>query len=135
MIPADEAIGQIKDAIKKTYGKKGGEKVIAQNNKAVDGALAALHEVKHPDKVTSKLHMLPAVPAHAPKFVKDVLGMMIANRGDDLPVSALPCDGTFPTATTQMKNAASPKTSRSGTRRFARSAGCVRWVAPTPRSA
>ena len=45
--------------------------------------------------------MLPAVPAHAPAFVKDVLGMMIANRGDDLPVSAMPCDGTFPTGTTQ----------------------------------
>ena len=101
VIPADEAIGRIKDAIKKTYGKKGGEKVITQNNAAVDGALAALHEVKYPAKAGSKLHVLPAVPAGAPAFVKDVLGMMIANRGDDLPVSALPADGTFPTATTQ----------------------------------
>ena len=101
VIPADEAIAQIKDAIKKTYGKKGGEKVIKQNNAAVDAALAALHEVKYPQQATSKVKMLPAVPAHAPAFVKDVLGVMIANRGDDLPVSALPCDGTFPTGTTQ----------------------------------
>lgn len=101
VIPADEAITRIKDAIKKTYGKKGGEKVVNQNNAAVDAALAALHEVKYPQQVTSTYHMLPAVPANAPAFVKDVLGLMIANRGDDVPVSALPCDGTFPTGTTQ----------------------------------
>ncbi len=57
--------------------------------------------MKYPNQVTSKLHMVPPVPANAPAFVKDVLGMMIANRGDDLPVGALPCDGTFPTGTTQ----------------------------------
>jgi pyruvate-ferredoxin/flavodoxin oxidoreductase len=101
VIPADDAIARIKDAIKKTYGKKGGEKVIQQNNAAVDAALANLHEVKYPQQATSKVKMLPAVPAFAPKFVKDVLGVMIANRGDDLPVSAMPCDGTFPTGTTQ----------------------------------
>ena len=64
-------------------------------------ALAGLHEVKVPAAVTSKFHMVPPVPDHAPAFVKDVLGMMIANRGDDLPVSAMPVDGTFPTGTTQ----------------------------------
>jgi pyruvate-ferredoxin/flavodoxin oxidoreductase len=101
VIPADQAIALIKEAIKKTYGKKGGGKVVDKNNAAVDAALASLHEVKVPGAVSSKLHMLPAVPVHAPAFVKDVLGMMIANRGDDLPVSALPCDGTFPTGTTQ----------------------------------
>jgi pyruvate-ferredoxin/flavodoxin oxidoreductase len=101
VLPADEAIAQIKDAIKKTYGKKGGDKVVNQNNAAVDAALAALHEVKYPKQVTSKVKMLPAVPGNPPAFVKDVLGMMIVNRGDELPVSALPCDGTFPTATTQ----------------------------------
>ena len=103
VIPADEAIAQIKNAIKKTYGKKGGEKIIAQNNAAVDAALAALHEVKYPHQATSKLHVLPAVPPAAPAFVRDVLGVMIANRGDELPVSALPVDGTFPTATTQFE--------------------------------
>jgi len=101
VVPPDEAIARIKDAIKKTYGKKGGEKVIEQNNAAVDAALAALHEVKYPQQATSKVKMVPPVPAYAPAFVRDVLGVMIANRGDELPVSALPCDGTFPTATTQ----------------------------------
>ena len=101
VIPADEAIAQIKDAIKRTYGKKGGGKIVERNNAAVDASLAALHEVKYPAEVTSKLHMIPPVPDNAPAFVKDVLGVMIANRGDDLPVSAFPCDGTYPTGTTQ----------------------------------
>jgi pyruvate-ferredoxin/flavodoxin oxidoreductase len=101
VIPADEAITQIKDAIKKTYGKKGGGKIVEKNFAAVDGALSSLCEVKYPNQAASKLCMVPPVPANAPDFVKDVLGMMIANRGDDLPVSALPNDGTFPTATTQ----------------------------------
>ena len=101
VIPPEEAIAHIKDQIKKTYGKKGGGTVVERNNAAVDGALAALNEVKVPGRVTSTLPMVPPVPDHAPAFVKDVLGMMIANRGDDLPVSALPCDGTFPTGTTQ----------------------------------
>ena len=101
IIPPEEAIAQIKDAIKKTYGKKGGGTIVERNNAAVDGALASLAQVKVPGQVTSTLHMVPPVPADAPAFVKDVLGMMIANRGDDLPVSAMPCDGTFPTGTTQ----------------------------------
>jgi pyruvate-ferredoxin/flavodoxin oxidoreductase len=101
VLPPDEAIAQIKEGIKKTYGKKGGGKIVEQNFAAVDGALAALYEVKVPERVTSRLQMVPPVPDHAPAFVKDVLGMMIANRGDDLPVSALPVDGTFPTGTTQ----------------------------------
>ncbi len=103
VIPAEEAIRQIKDAIKRTYGKKGGEKVVHQNNAAVDGALAALHEVKLPGQVTSGLHVVPPVPANAPAFVKDVLGTIIANRGDELTVGSFPADGTFPTATTQFE--------------------------------
>jgi pyruvate-ferredoxin/flavodoxin oxidoreductase len=101
VIPPEEAIAHIKEQIKATYGKKGGGTVVQRNYAAVDGALAALAEVKMPPRVTSTLPMVPPVPDHAPAFVKDVLGMMIANRGDDLPVSALPCDGTFPTGTTQ----------------------------------
>jgi pyruvate-ferredoxin/flavodoxin oxidoreductase len=101
IIPAEQAIAEIKDAIKKSYGKKGGTTIIDRNNAAVDGALASLHEVKVPAQVSSTKHMLPPVPAGAPEFVKNVLGVMIENRGDDLPVSALPVDGTFPTATTQ----------------------------------
>ena len=101
IIPAEQAIAEIKNSIVQTYGKKGGEKIVAQNNAAVDAALAGLAEVKYPAAASSKLHMVPPVPADAPPFVKDVLGMMIANRGDDLPVSALPPDGTFPTGTTK----------------------------------
>jgi pyruvate-ferredoxin/flavodoxin oxidoreductase len=101
MLPAEEAIAHIKDSIKKTYGKKGGERIVQQNFAAVDAALAALHEVAVPAQATSKLRMVPPVPANAPPFVRDVLGMIIANRGDELPVSAMPADGTFPTGTTQ----------------------------------
>ncbi len=100
ILPEEEAIAHIKDAIKKTYGKRG-ETVLKRNYAAVDGAIGALHEVKTPGKVTSKHHRLPVVPEGAPEFVQDVLGTIIANRGDDLPVSAFPADGTFPTATTQ----------------------------------
>ena len=101
ILPPEEAIREIKAGIKATYGKKGGEKVVEQNYAAVDGALAALFEVQVPKQVTSTLHMVPPVPAGAPQFVKDVLGVIIANRGDDLPVSVMPADGTFPTGTTQ----------------------------------
>ncbi len=101
MLPPEEAIDQIKQSIKQTYGKKGGGKVVEQNFAAVDAALSGLFEVKVPDRVTSKLRMVPPVPDSAPEFVKNVLGTMIANRGDYLPVSVMPADGTFPTGTTQ----------------------------------
>jgi len=101
VLAEEEAIARIKDAIEKTYRKKGGEKIVQRNFAAVDGALQALDEVKVPDKVTSTHHRVPPVPQDAPEFVKNVLGTIIANRGDELPVSAMPVDGTFPTATTQ----------------------------------
>jgi pyruvate-ferredoxin/flavodoxin oxidoreductase len=101
VLPEDEAIAQIKAAIEKTYSKKGGAKVVKRNFAAVDGALDALHEVKVPGSVTSKHRRRPPVPESAPKFVKDVLGAIIANRGDELPVSAMPVDGTFPVGTTK----------------------------------
>ena len=100
ILPEDEAIAQIKDAIKKTYGKRG-ETVLQRNFAAVDGALDALAQVKVPGAVTSAKRRIAAVPHDAPKFVQEVLGQIIANRGDELPVSAFPCDGTFPTGTTQ----------------------------------
>jgi pyruvate-ferredoxin/flavodoxin oxidoreductase len=100
VLPRDEAIQQIKKAIKKTYGKRG-EAVVVQNNAAVDAALAHLHEVKAPEKVTAHFDILPPMPAKAPAFVRDVLGAMAAGHGDRLPVSALPPGGTFPTATAQ----------------------------------
>ncbi|MBI4732752.1 MAG: pyruvate:ferredoxin (flavodoxin) oxidoreductase [Chloroflexi bacterium] len=100
ILPRDEAIEQIKKAIKKTYGKRG-EAVVQKNYAAVDQTLANLHEVKVPEKVTSKLARRSPVPEAAPEFVKKVLGPMIAFEGDSVPVSALPVDGTFPTGTTK----------------------------------
>ena len=100
VLPADEAIAAIKELIKKTYGKRG-EKVVQQNYQAVDDTLANLHEVPVPDKVTSTIELPPAVPAQAPEFVQKVTGEIIAGRGDLLPVSAMPVDGTYPTATSQ----------------------------------
>ncbi len=100
VLPADEAIEKIKEAIRKTYGKRG-EAVVRKNFAAVDAAVSHLHEVEVPDQVTSDIDLLPPVPAAAPTFVQDVTAVMISGNGDDLPVSALPVDGTYPTATTQ----------------------------------
>jgi len=101
VLPVDEAIAQIKKAIEKTYGKKGGGKIVEQNYRAVDAALAALHEIKVPEKVTSTFHLNSGTQGDAPEFVANVLGTSGANHGDQLPVSAMPADGTFPTATSQ----------------------------------
>ncbi|MCU0497417.1 MAG: pyruvate:ferredoxin (flavodoxin) oxidoreductase [Anaerolineae bacterium] len=100
VLPRDEAISAIKSSIEKTYKKKG-EQVIAMNLTAVDNTLANLFEVVVPAAVTSQTAILAPVSSDAPDFVRNVLGTMIARRGDDLPVSALPIDGTYPMATTQ----------------------------------
>jgi len=100
IMPLDTAVEAIKDAIRKTYGKKG-EKIVEMNNAAVDGALERIYEVKVPDKVTSKLKMRLPVPEDAPDFVRQVTGELIAFRGDKLPVSKMPVDGKFPSGTTQ----------------------------------
>ncbi|MFZ2486725.1 MAG: pyruvate:ferredoxin (flavodoxin) oxidoreductase [Anaerolineae bacterium] len=100
VLPRDEAIAAIKYAIAKTYGKRG-EKVVQQNYDAVDQTLANLYEVTVPNAVTSSIELPPPVPANAPEFVQKVTAEMIAGRGDLLPVSAMPVDGTYPTATTQ----------------------------------
>jgi pyruvate-ferredoxin/flavodoxin oxidoreductase len=98
VLPREEAIAAIKKAISDTYGKRG-EAVVQKNFAAVDHALAHLHEVKVPDKVTAQFDVLPAVSNQAPEFVRTVLGTIITGNGDSLPVSALPIDGTFPTGT------------------------------------
>ncbi|MGZ8623735.1 MAG: pyruvate:ferredoxin (flavodoxin) oxidoreductase [Actinomycetota bacterium] len=98
ILPPDEAVSAIKAAIVKTYGKRG-ETVLTRNFAAVDGAIAALHEVTIPAEVGEGPPMLPAVSADAPDFVQRVTAAMIAGEGDLLPVSALPVDGTFPTDT------------------------------------
>jgi pyruvate-ferredoxin/flavodoxin oxidoreductase len=100
ILPRDKAIAAIKKAIEKTYGAKG-EKVVKMNFDAVDAAVAAIKEVKYPTGVTSTLSRPPIVPDDAPDFVKQVTAEIIAGRGDDLPVSAFPDDGTYMTATTQ----------------------------------
>jgi len=96
ILPKDAAVKAIKDAIVKTYGSKG-DKVVNMNFSAVDGAAANIQEVKYPDKVTSTFKRPPIVPPTAPDFVKNVTAEIIAGRGDDLPVSAFPDDGTYMT--------------------------------------
>ncbi len=100
VLSQEEAIAQIKKAIKKTYGKKG-EKIVQMNLQAVDNTLDNLFEVSVPTQVTSQIHQQAAIPDTAPEFVRQVLGKMVSREGDQLPVSALPCDGTYPTGTSQ----------------------------------
>jgi pyruvate-ferredoxin/flavodoxin oxidoreductase len=100
VLPRDEAIAQIKGAIEKTYGKKGRE-VVEKNFAAVDMTLENLHQVEVPAEATSTIEMPPTVSAKAPEFVRNFTAEIIAGRGDDLPVSMFPVDGTFPTGTTQ----------------------------------
>ena len=100
VLPPEEAIAEIKKAIKKTYGKRG-EAVVQKNYAAVDASLARLHEIPVPAEATSTIAVPPPVPAEAPRFVQEVTAEMIAGRGDLLPVSMLPIDGTYPTATTK----------------------------------
>jgi pyruvate-ferredoxin/flavodoxin oxidoreductase len=100
VLPREEAIAAIKHSIEKSYGKRG-QAVIERNFAAVDAALAHLHVVKVPEAVTSTVEFRRPVPEHAPEFVQIVTAPMIAGYGDNLPVSALPVDGTFPSGTTQ----------------------------------
>jgi pyruvate-ferredoxin/flavodoxin oxidoreductase len=100
VLPRDEAIAHIKHAIEKTY-KKRGQAVVERNFAAVDATLADLYQVTVPSSPTATRHMPPAVPPEAPSFVKRVTAVMLANKGDLLPVSAFPVDGTWPTGTAQ----------------------------------
>ncbi|MCQ3947143.1 MAG: pyruvate:ferredoxin (flavodoxin) oxidoreductase [Anaerolineae bacterium] len=100
VLPREAAIAEIKRSIEKTYGKRG-EAVVRKNFDAVDATVANLFEVQVPAEITSKATRRPAVPADAPAFVKEVLGAIIDYKGDNVPVSAFPVDGTFPTGTTQ----------------------------------
>src|SRR5271166_3078056 len=98
VLPADQAIEAIRKSIRDTYGKKG-EEIVAQNMKAVDETLAHLFEVKVPAELTSTIEMPPPFSPSAAEFERNVLGMIYAGRGDELPVSAFSVDGTFPTGT------------------------------------
>ncbi|MCC5600934.1 2-oxoacid:acceptor oxidoreductase family protein, partial [Nostoc favosum] len=108
VLPQEEAIAKIKQAIDKTYGKKGAE-VVRMNLQAVDNTLDNLHKVDVPQTIPSidainrispkfVQTRLIASPS-APKFVQEVLGKIMVWEGDDLPVSTLPVDGTFPVGT------------------------------------
>ncbi len=100
VLPREEAIAQIKKAIKKTYGKRG-EAVVEKNFAAVDHALAHLEKVELPKEASSEFDLIPAISGKAPRFVREVLGEIAAGRGDTLPVSAIPAGGAFPTGTAQ----------------------------------
>ncbi len=100
VLPREEAIAEIKRAIEKTYGKRGGE-VVKRNFAAVDESLAHLHEVPVPTRMTARHGRPPIVSDQAPDFVKRVTAVMMAGKGDLLPVSAFPVDGTWPTGTAQ----------------------------------
>jgi pyruvate-ferredoxin/flavodoxin oxidoreductase len=98
IIPLEQAISEIKQAIVYSYGKRG-EKVVAMNNQAVDAALENTEQVAVPQTADSTIRMKEAVDGEAPAFVKNVTAKIIAGLGDELPVSAMPADGTFPTGT------------------------------------
>jgi pyruvate-ferredoxin/flavodoxin oxidoreductase len=100
VLPREEAIEQIRYSIRKTYSRKGDE-VVNKNLEAVDQTLSNLFEVAVPASVSAVAELMPPVSPNAPAFVRNVLGTMIAQRGDMLPVSAMPIDGTFPTGTAQ----------------------------------
>jgi pyruvate-ferredoxin/flavodoxin oxidoreductase len=100
LLERERAVERIKSAIAKTYGPRGAE-VVERNQAAVDRALDGLHRVELPGRVTSERDSKPIVPDDAPEFVRTVTAAMMAGKGDDLPVSALPTDGTYPRGTTR----------------------------------
>jgi pyruvate-ferredoxin/flavodoxin oxidoreductase len=98
VLPRDAALVAIKRSIEKTYRGRG-EAVVRRNVEAVDATLARLSEVGVPPAPTAEFDRRPPVPPEAPAFVRAVTARMVAGEGDLLPVSALPADGTYPTAT------------------------------------
>jgi len=100
VLSRDESITKIKEFIRKSYGKRG-EPVVRQNFAAVDAALAHLREIIVPETATSSIELKSKISADAPDFVRNVTAEMIAGRGDQLPVSAFPEDGTYPVGTTR----------------------------------
>ena len=100
VIPKEDAIASIKKFTAKTYGRKG-ERILKMNYEAIDKAIDNLHEVKVPEKATSTFDLKSTMPEEAPDYVKNVISKMIIGKGDELPVSAFPHDGTYPTGTTK----------------------------------
>ncbi|WP_422083264.1 pyruvate:ferredoxin (flavodoxin) oxidoreductase [Ulvibacterium sp.] len=100
VLPKEEAIEKIKNAIVKSYSHKG-DKIVQMNFNAVDKSLENLQKVDYPKKITNKWALKPMMTGTEDPFVKDILGKILAGKGDELPVSAFPVDGTFPTGTSQ----------------------------------
>jgi len=100
ILEKEEAIAKIKNSIEKTYGKKG-RRIVEMNNLAVDNALSSLFEVHVPTEAQSSIEMRPVVKGDFDNFVKEITAKMISGEGDELPVSAIPADGTWPSGTTQ----------------------------------
>jgi pyruvate-ferredoxin/flavodoxin oxidoreductase len=100
IIPVEKAVEAMKDAVKKTYGKKG-EKVLQMNYAAIEAGIHGAFQVSYPSTVTSKIRKPPIVSPEAPDFVQQVTARIMAGKGDELPVSLMPPDGTYPVATTQ----------------------------------
>jgi pyruvate-ferredoxin/flavodoxin oxidoreductase len=100
VVPEAKALELIRTAIEDTYGNKGKD-VVAMNMKAVEAARTRIEQVAYPAKAEGTLHMMPPVPAQAPEFVREVTAAIISGRGETLPVSKLPTDGTWPTGTTK----------------------------------
>lgn len=102
VLPKDEAIQKIKDAIVKSYSHKG-DQVVQMNFNAVDKSLENLQQVTYSKRITTEKQLKPMMTGNPDPFVKEVLGLILAGKGDELPVSAFPVDGTFPTGTTQFE--------------------------------
>jgi len=100
VLPREEAIAQIRAAIVKTYGRKGAD-VVERNFAAVDSALANLHMLPIPERVSALQGRPPVVSDEAPDLVKRVTALMVEGKGDLLPVSAFPVDGTWPVGTSK----------------------------------
>jgi len=100
ILPREEAIREIKEGIRESYGKRG-EAVVKKNYAAVNAALDGMYEIEVPAQVTTDVEMPPVIPEQAPNFMHDVTTMMMSRKGEDLPVSAMPVDGTWPSGTTR----------------------------------
>jgi pyruvate-ferredoxin/flavodoxin oxidoreductase len=99
LLEQEKAISLIKEAVKKTYGKKGA-RLLERNYAAIDAALSGLHPVQVPTSVSREMSRRPVVPESAPAFVQQVTAPIIAGKGDSVPVSLMPADGTWPLGTT-----------------------------------
>lgn len=102
VLQKDKAVELIKQSVQETYGSKG-ELMVGMNLEAVEAAGKNIYSVDYPREATSSLRMKTPVPEDAPDFMKKVTGEIIAGRGDKIPVSAMPPDGSFPTASTKFE--------------------------------